>query len=70
LTGIATSRTAHLMAAHALAPAALTSGFHQALIGCSVFLLVAAVIAARATSSRASQIQSPELVRVPEPQAA
>jgi hypothetical protein len=60
LTGIATNRTAHLLATHAQAPAALTSGFHQALLGCSIFLLVAAGIAIRATTSRSVAIPSSE----------
>jgi EmrB/QacA subfamily drug resistance transporter len=70
LTGIATSRTSHLMAAHASTQVALTAGFHQALIGCSIFLLIAAVVAARARSASAAQIQSPETEPVPERQAA
>lgn len=60
LTGIATNRTAHLLAAHAQAPAALTSGFHQALLGCSIFLLLAAGIAIRATTSRSVPMPSSE----------
>jgi EmrB/QacA subfamily drug resistance transporter len=49
---IATTRTEHLLAAHASQPAALTSGFRQALVACSVFLLAAAIIALRATNTR------------------
>jgi len=60
LTAIATSRTSHLIAAHATGPLALTGGFHTALIACSAFLLAAAVIAARATNTRTSAAVSDE----------
>jgi MFS family permease len=60
LTGIATSRTHHLLATHALAPQALTGGFQRALVACSVFLLLAAVVAARATSARAAHASGPD----------
>ena len=45
---------AHQRAAHRARPAdaALTAGFHSALLACAVFLLAAAVIALRATNSR------------------
>jgi EmrB/QacA subfamily drug resistance transporter len=49
---IATTRTEHLLAAHASQPAALTSGFRQALVACSLFLVAAAVIALRSTNTR------------------
>ena len=49
---IATTRTEHLLAAHAGQPAALTSGFRQALVACSLFLVAAAVIALRSTNTR------------------
>jgi hypothetical protein len=52
LTAVATSRTGHLIAAHASGSTALTGGFHSALIACSVFLVGAAAIAARATNTR------------------
>ena len=50
-SAIATSRTSHLLATHATRPAALTSGFHIALLACSIFLFGAAVIATRATNT-------------------
>jgi len=49
---IATTRTEHLLATHASQPDALTSGFRQALVACSVFLVAAALIALRATNTR------------------
>src|SRR6516164_2072921 len=49
---IATTRTQHLLAAHASQPDALTSGFRRALATCSIFLLAAALIALRATNTR------------------
>jgi EmrB/QacA subfamily drug resistance transporter len=52
LSAISTSRTNHLLAAHASHPVALTSGFGHALLVCSLFLVAAAVIAARTASTR------------------
>jgi MFS family permease len=49
---IATTRTQQLLAAHASQPDALTSGFRQALVACSIFLVAAALIALRATNTR------------------
>ena len=71
-SAIATGRTQHLLAAHASRAAALTSGFQHALIACSVFLVVAAAIAARATSTRgaASPVAGPEPAAVFEPEPA
>ena len=51
-TALATSRTADLLARHVAAPEALTAGFERALEASSIFLLVAAVIATRATNTR------------------
>ena len=51
-SAISTSRAHDLIAAHAPLPAALTSGFHRALLAASAFLLAAAVIALRATNTR------------------
>ena len=51
-TAIATSRTNHLLAAHAAPAQALTSGFQRALLVGSILILVAAVIALRATNTR------------------
>ncbi len=50
-TGIATSHTAHLLAAHTSAPEALTLGFQRALLVSSIFLLAAAVIATRTNNA-------------------
>jgi EmrB/QacA subfamily drug resistance transporter len=52
LSAIATSRTHHLLAAHAAGRVALTSGFGHALLACSVFLVAAALIAARTAGAR------------------
>jgi len=60
LTAIATSRTNHLIAAHANAAHALTGGFHAALVACSAFLVGAAVIAARATNTRGERLTHDE----------
>jgi EmrB/QacA subfamily drug resistance transporter len=51
-TAIATSRTNHLLAAHIAVAHALTSGFQQALLASSIFLLAAAIIGLRATNTR------------------
>jgi MFS family permease len=70
LTAIATSRTSHLVAAHADAPQALTGGFHSALVACSACLVGAAVIAARATNTRGERATghtpAEALVNIPE----
>ncbi|MGO9321835.1 MAG: MFS transporter [Solirubrobacteraceae bacterium] len=58
-SAIATSRTQHLLAVHASLAQALTSGFHRALIACSIFLLAAALIASRAINTRGEQAPSP-----------
>jgi MFS family permease len=49
---IATTRTEHLLTAHASQPDALTSGFRHALIASSIFLAAAGLIALRATNTR------------------
>jgi MFS family permease len=51
-TGIATSRTNHLLAIHVFRSNALTQGFRLALLCCSIFLAAAAVISLRATNTR------------------
>ena len=51
-SAIATARTTHLLASGAAPAAALDAGFHQALIAAAAFLLAAALIALRTTSSR------------------
>jgi EmrB/QacA subfamily drug resistance transporter len=62
---IATSRTNDLLSAHVDPAEALTSGFHRALVACSIFLLAAAVIALRATNTRGDAAQ-PEIAPVPD----
>jgi hypothetical protein len=62
LSAIAASRTHHLLAAHASHPVALTSGFGRALLACSLFLILAAAIAARTASTRGQQAPSVEPV--------
>ena len=66
LTAIATSRTDHLIAEHAGLAAALTGGFHVALVACSTFLIGAAVIAARATDTR-GELETAEVAPEPAP---
>ena len=51
-TAIATARTSHLVAIDASRTVALTGGFQLALLCCSIFLAVAALIALRATNTR------------------
>jgi EmrB/QacA subfamily drug resistance transporter len=64
-SAIATSRTHHLLAAHATHPAALTAGFQRALLAASIFLVAAAVIAMRATNTRGEPAHSLALEAVP-----
>jgi EmrB/QacA subfamily drug resistance transporter len=54
LSAIATARTHHLLAAHVGRPEALTSGYQRALLVCSIFVLVAALIASRTPNARAA----------------
>lgn len=61
---IATSRTTHLLTAHVGQPDALTSGSQRALAACSIFLVVAALIALRATNTRGES--APAVGVVPE----
>ena len=58
LSAVSTGRAHHLLAAHASQPAALSSGFGHALLVCSLFLVVAAVIAAWTTNTRGQQAPS------------
>jgi EmrB/QacA subfamily drug resistance transporter len=51
-SAVAAARTHHLLAAHASPAAALTSGFHLALLIASVFLVATALIALRAANTR------------------
>ena len=53
-SAIATSRTNHLLARGIGTAAALTSGFRQALVAASIFLLAAAAIATRAARQSAN----------------
>jgi hypothetical protein len=66
-TAIATSRTQHLLAAHAPVAHALTAGFQRALLVGSIFILAAAVIGLRATNARGEAPQSTIDAAVPEP---
>jgi EmrB/QacA subfamily drug resistance transporter len=54
LSAIATSRTDHLLAAHASGSEALTSGYQRALLVCSIFVLSAAAIASRIPNAHAA----------------
>ena len=58
-SAIATARTSALLTAHAPPDAALTAGFHRALLTCTFFLLAAAVIALRATNTRGEPVAQP-----------
>jgi EmrB/QacA subfamily drug resistance transporter len=60
LSAISTSRTHHLLATHTSHPVALTSGFGHALLVCSLFLVAAAVVAARTTGTRVQRVPSVE----------
>ena len=51
-TAVATSRTQHLLGAHADPAHALTAGFQRALLVGSIFIFAAAIIALRATNTR------------------
>jgi EmrB/QacA subfamily drug resistance transporter len=53
LSAIATSRTTHLLAAHAPVPVALTSGFGRALLAGSIALAASAVLALRIANTKA-----------------
>ena len=58
-SAIATARTSALLTAHAPLDAALTAGFHNALLACTVLLLAAAVIGMRAANSRGEPVIHP-----------
>jgi len=58
-SAIATARTSAMLATHTPQDAALTAGFHRALLACAVFLLAAAVIALCATNTRGEPITQP-----------
>jgi predicted MFS family arabinose efflux permease len=65
-SALATSRTHHLLVAHAARADALTSGFQRALVAASIFLLAAAIIALRATNTR-GEAPAPRLGTIPDP---
>ena len=72
-SALATARTNDLLAAHANTAHALTSGYHRALVACSIFVGVAAVVALRAANARQqaavagdSNASRPEPLPVPE----
>jgi EmrB/QacA subfamily drug resistance transporter len=65
-SAIATARTTHLLHGGTATPAALTSGFHQALLAGSLFLLAAALIALR-TSNAHGEDHAPEPDQALEP---
>jgi EmrB/QacA subfamily drug resistance transporter len=69
-SAISTSRTHHLLAAHAGAHEALTAGFQRALLACSIAMLAAAVLAVRATNTRGEPVAAPALEAVPVPESA
>ena len=60
-TSLATSRTNHLLASHATAPQALTSGFQRGLLMSAIFILAAAFIGVRATNTRGEDTATPAL---------
>jgi EmrB/QacA subfamily drug resistance transporter len=63
-SAIATSRTQDLLATGSPQPEALTEGLQSALAACSVFLLAAAAIAARATNTRGEPAPGPDTAPV------
>jgi EmrB/QacA subfamily drug resistance transporter len=60
-TGIATSRTSHLLAARTPPPEALTAGFQRALLVSALCLLAAGAIALRASNTRGEPAATPEV---------
>jgi EmrB/QacA subfamily drug resistance transporter len=59
-SGIATSRTSHLLAAHTPPPEALTAGFQRALLVSALCLVAAGAIALRASNTRGEPATTPE----------
>jgi hypothetical protein len=53
---LTSSRTHDLLATHAQPSQALTLGFHRGLLGASIALVIAALVALRATNVRAVEI--------------
>jgi EmrB/QacA subfamily drug resistance transporter len=66
-SAIATSRTNHLIHSGTAAPDALTSGFQRALVACSIALVVAALIALRTSSTRATPMPPAEVPSATDP---
>jgi MFS family permease len=60
-SAIATSRTNHLLAGHTPPPEALTSGFHRALLACSICLAAAALFALRTTNTRGEAVHAEDV---------
>ena len=58
-SGIATSRTSHLLAAHTPPPEALTAGFQRALLVSALCLVAAGAIALRASNTRGEPAATP-----------
>ena len=66
-SGIATSRTSNLLAAHTPHPKALTDGFQQALLVSALCLVAAGAIALRASNTRGEPAATPETQQTLEP---
>jgi predicted MFS family arabinose efflux permease len=66
-TGIATSRTNHLLAAHTPRPEALTDGFQRGLLVSALCLVAAGAIALRAANTRGETATTSEPQRDQEP---
>jgi EmrB/QacA subfamily drug resistance transporter len=56
LSAVATARTTHLLERHTPQPVALTSGFRDALLACSVCLAAAALFALRTANTRGEAV--------------
>jgi EmrB/QacA subfamily drug resistance transporter len=59
-SALSTTRARHLLATHATVHTALTSGFQQALLACSIAMVVAAALAMRATNTRGQPVPALE----------
>jgi EmrB/QacA subfamily drug resistance transporter len=59
-SALSTSRARHLLATHASVHTALTSGFQRALLACSIAMVLAAVLAMRATDTRGESVPALE----------
>ena len=64
-SGIATSRTSHLLAARTPPPEALTAGFQRALLVSALCLVAAGAIALRASNTRGEPAATPETAAKP-----